>query len=502
MKSNLLNLSKINISFLNLAAQSPSLELNLALSEKIHNKDKNKKHVFFMCDRALNSCDLNVLNKRSICNICTYKAKKGFKLFNTRNPNSELIKITKKDLKFNERIIIDKAQDEELILGVHSSISSQLRIDNMNLLDKTWKNIKTEMYNSAKGLYLYFDKYLSFNNVENFIIFNGRLSCSRPLITVSKKNNVTFNLFDAAVNGKVPKVSVNELFHSLNFEKTLALKAYVKNFKNSRIISEKYMSNKIGGVITSDFAYTKNQVRGYIDKDVLEFKKPIISIYVSSDDEIKFLGSDWSKFGLPDQIDSVCSIINSDLKNKYDFVVKMHPNQKYVHKSIMDRYLELSKRVKILFPENKTDTYSLISYSSIILNFCSTVGAEANYMRKPVVQIGASRFRLLPVANYVNSAEDAIKIIERNKFKLMPIRASIVYFSYHGINMHNLKAYKYIQDGVFTYGDKFIKVPFVLRFLALPDKFIYHILKGNRQIISNLPMYINNLLLGRTAIKK
>jgi hypothetical protein len=46
MKSNLLNLSKINISFLNLAAQSPSLELNLALSEKIHNKDKNKKHVF------------------------------------------------------------------------------------------------------------------------------------------------------------------------------------------------------------------------------------------------------------------------------------------------------------------------------------------------------------------------------------------------------------------------------------------------------------------------
>ena len=187
MKSNVLNLSKINISFLNLAAQSPSLEINLALSEKIHNKDKNKKHVFFMCDRALNSCDLNVLNKRSICNICTYKAKKGFKLFNKRNPNSELIKITKKDLKFNERTIIDKAQNEELILGVHSSISSQLRIDNMNFLDKTWKNIKTEMYNSAKGLYLYFDKYLRLNNVENFIIFNGRLSCSRPLITVSKK---------------------------------------------------------------------------------------------------------------------------------------------------------------------------------------------------------------------------------------------------------------------------------------------------------------------------
>jgi hypothetical protein len=48
MKSNVLNLSKINISFLNLAAQSPSLELNLALSEKIHKKIKTRS-MFSLC---------------------------------------------------------------------------------------------------------------------------------------------------------------------------------------------------------------------------------------------------------------------------------------------------------------------------------------------------------------------------------------------------------------------------------------------------------------------
>ena len=49
-----------NISYLNLAAQSPSLELNLAFSEKIHLENNRDKHVFFMCDRALKSCSVNV----------------------------------------------------------------------------------------------------------------------------------------------------------------------------------------------------------------------------------------------------------------------------------------------------------------------------------------------------------------------------------------------------------------------------------------------------------
>ena len=38
------NKEQINISYLNLAAQSPSLELNLSISEEIH-KDTGDKHI-------------------------------------------------------------------------------------------------------------------------------------------------------------------------------------------------------------------------------------------------------------------------------------------------------------------------------------------------------------------------------------------------------------------------------------------------------------------------
>ena len=228
-------MSKINISYLNIAAQSPSLELNFSLSEKIHRETSNSKHVFFMCNKALTSCSINVFNKRSICSICKHKAKKGFKIFKERNPNSELVKISRKNIINNSKVSnINNEIDKELLFGVHSTISTQLRLDNMELLDKRWKKIKKKMHESSIGLYYYFDKFLKNTKVNIFIIFNGRISCARPLITVSKNNNVNFNLFDASVNGKVPMLSVNEMFHSINFEKNNALKTYVKFFKESR----------------------------------------------------------------------------------------------------------------------------------------------------------------------------------------------------------------------------------------------------------------------------
>ena len=190
-----MNKSKeLNISFLNLAAQSPSLELNLSLSEKIHRSKIDNRHIVFMCDRALKSCSVNILNKTSICNLCTYKAKKGFDLFRQRNPKSELIKISRNDLIDQENFKISNHTKKEILFGVHSTIGSQLRLDDMSLLNKRWKKIEEKMFESSKSLYSYFNTFLKTKNVKNFIIFNGRLSCARPLIQASKKNNTNYRV--------------------------------------------------------------------------------------------------------------------------------------------------------------------------------------------------------------------------------------------------------------------------------------------------------------------
>jgi hypothetical protein len=69
------NNNLINISYLNLAAQSPSLELNLSVSEEIYNKSKNSKHILYMCDSALDSCSVNLLKRKSICKVLRFLTK-------------------------------------------------------------------------------------------------------------------------------------------------------------------------------------------------------------------------------------------------------------------------------------------------------------------------------------------------------------------------------------------------------------------------------------------
>ena len=486
-------MKKTDITFLNLAAQSPTLELNFSLSEKIH-KENSSNHIFFMCDRALLSCSVNIDNKKSICRICKYKASKGFDLFKKRNPNSTLIKIKRKDI-LNNQYSIDEEIRNNLELGVDSTIASQLRLDDMSVLNKRWQKRRKKLYLSSLGQYWFFINFFKKNKISNFIIFNGRLSCSRPLICASEKEKVNYYLFDAAINGKTPMYSKNQMFHSIEFEKNNSIRTYLENFKESRKLADEYMYKKQNRInLNHDRTYTSHQEEGYISEKINISNKKLISIFTSSDDEYRFIGIDWADYGIVDQIESIKEL-SSGLKKDYDLVVKMHPNQVNMHKSVLDKYEKLSKKILVILPDDKTDTYELIKKSSIIINFCSSIGIEANYLRKPVVQIGASRTMKLPSVNYVSNSKEAIKMIQHRTFKLMPKRSSIIYFTYLMKSRFDVEAYTYVRDGEVKYANHSLKAPFILRLLAVPAKAIFNIEKGNN-IFKNIKLHIYNLIFG------
>jgi hypothetical protein len=172
-------------------------------------------------------------------------------------------------------------------------------------------------------------------------------------------------------------------------------------------------------------------------------------------------------------------------------------------KSNTNEYLKLSaltKNLIIIEPDNKTDSYELIKKSQIVVNFCSSIGIEANYLRKPIVQIGPSSFRLLPAANYVNSADDAIKMIESNSYKLMPIRASIIWFTYLSKFEYELSNFKVINNGLWYFENERIKSSYFLRLLAVPSKIYTNILKSNYSFITKFPLYISNLITNKYKV--
>ena len=493
--------SNLNAVFLNLAIQSPSLELGLSVTDFIQNESPKNHQNFYICKGALQSCSVNITNSKSICNSCYHKALKGFDVYQKKNNNSKKIIIKKSDLKiYNNKEISNKIEDK-LLLGVNSTVASQQRIDDMSLLDSNWKSYHSKLLLSSKQLYFYFKEELRKFNYQNIIVFNGRLACSRAITTVASEEDVNFVLYDAHINGKRPIVSFNQMFHSLEFAHQNSLKSYLENLDNSKEIAENYMLSKLNRVVVNDKVYTNHQEKSFVPEYVEKSKLKIISIFTSSDDEYKYIGADWKNHVIVNQVDAINAIIKSKLNEDFLIVVKMHPNQKHLHKSTLLNYQKISDSINVMFPEDKTDTYELIRKSEYIINFCSSIGAEANYLRKKVVQIGPSLFCKLPAANYVRTPQEAVELILNKKAKLMPIRASIIWFVYLTKYEFKLPAYNYIKNGLVHFNNQKISIPLIQRIKMLPPKIYSNVSKGNFDFLTNFFFYFRNFIKGENKVK-
>ena len=452
------------ITFLNLAAQSPSLELGLAVSNEIQEKN-NSSHTFYVCKSALKSCSVNIKNNKSVCHLCVTKALRGVKLYKKKNPNTEYKFITKKDLEKFSANKIDKDDLKQVELGVKSTIASQFRIREVDNLEKKWSKYYRKMLDSSINLFHYFNYELNSLKPIATIVFNGRLSCARPVKLAAEKTNNDFFLFDASNNGKYPVLAKNRMFHSIEFVRDYSLKIYLKNIHSARNAAKNFMNSKLTNKSVDDAVFTSHQIKKYIDPKITIGGKKIISIFTSSDDEYRYIGSDWGQHVILDQVQEILKLNSSELK--------MHPNQKYIHKSDASEYKKLSNEMIVLFPEDKTDTYELINISEYIISFCSLIAVEANFMRKKVIQIGPSIFMKLPVANYVKNSDECIKKIKDNDTKIMPLRASIIYFNYLSNSNCELKSYEYVNDGVFLFNQNKIKTNFFVRTISTFNKLLF-----------------------------
>ena len=74
------------------------------------------------------------------------------------------------------------------------------------------------------------------------------------------------------------------------------------------------------------------------------------------------------------------------------------------------------------------------------------------------MQIGPSSFMRFMIANIVDSIEEAIDLISKKQFKVMPKRGSIISFTYMKPSF-NLPAYQFLEDGVYSYGGKSCRAP-------------------------------------------
>jgi len=490
-------------SFLNFAAQSPIIELHLSVVQREVDENRIKEVCFVVCDSGLKSCSINISHSLAICALCRSRAKEAINLFKANNPDLDVSTIHYRGNEIHDDIYkpLEPQIIENIELGVRSSIASHVRTDELKLLNKYWKKKYHEMMASSKKLFSFFF-FLGDKSESTFIFFNGRFSCARPIVEAANLTKSKFVVFDSIQQIR-PTIVTNAMLHNLNVAKNNAISTYLANFSEAELIAQNFMFKKRNKIIVNDKVYTLNQEQSYVSTSI-NFEKPILSIFTSSDDEYRYIGADWSEYRIVNQVESIIEISNSELINQFNIVVRMHPNQMYMPQAIKDRYNYLSSHtnVTILPPEDRTDSYELIDRSSVVINFCSTIGVEANYLRKPVIQIGPSSFCKLPVANYVSDVSEAINLILNHKFKVMPIRGSIIWFCYLSVFESFLPDFKVDKEnGEWTYKGQMVRTNKLLRFISIFPKMWINHKKGNYDFLRNYKFYLQNILNNTYRVK-
>ena len=401
--------------FLNMVQLYPVAELHYA--QKYH---FDSDTIAYVCDGSLRYCHVNPFGRKAICRYCVSRAQDVVKKLDCQ------VKIIKSETS-GEILNTSMNRIENATM---SSIASITRTADRYALNKAWKRVYFNLLNSSKSIFLFFQKEFE-TGLETVFMYNGRFAwdgAARASAIFSKKNYFVYDFKKATSYYEFFNISL----HSVKENHRRALKYYLKDPRKARSVAHEFIDSKIKGIPTYEQSYTELQQTTLVGAP-LDPNKKTISIFPSSDDEYKFLSGEWGAPVVESQVREIWDLVANLDNTKFQVVVRMHPNMRGLSREILQAYNrvgEVFSNVFVLSPDDPTSTYTLIDKSHLVVCFCSTVATEANFMRKLVVNIGGSPYYKLPVANYVDTGKSAADLIHQNKVRLMPRRASIIWFYY------------------------------------------------------------------------
>ena len=443
--------------FLNMVALYPVAELHYA--QRHHFK---KDSVAYRCDGELRYCHVNPFGRTAICRYCISRAddvidKIGLHVVRIASSNGDHV--------------LSNAGIAATENAVMSTLASMLRVSDRTELNKTWMKVYFNLLTSSKEIFGFFEREFA-GNLELLYMFNGRFAWDGAARAAAILNGKNYFVYDFKKTGSYYEFH-NVSLHSTWENHRRALTFYLARPTKAREVAKELIESKIAGIPTYERSYTELQQKNCLTVDLCPSLR-VISIFPSSDDEYRFLGGEWEAPIIDSQVREIWDLAARIDNKQFQIVVRMHPNMKGLSQRMIESYRHVGKvfnNVFVLLPEDTTSTYTLIEKSDVIVCFCSTVAAEANYMRKLVVNIGGAPYYKLPVSNYVDSGAKAAELINSQKLKFKPQRASIIWFyylwRYSDENPHIRNPEQQMDEGKTPFRFS-IRKPYILRLLQAP----------------------------------
>jgi len=417
---------------------SPAISLLLEYELEIAQRelDKGNKVFFLYCHGQRENCYANKIHnwnakfKKRYCYECKSRASQGVKWLETKNDNFIVID-------YYEPKPLLKSKIESLMCKIKSCkteacVKDVVNIDGVDIFQSAHSTMVSSARNSKlsyladKSTFLYYleqaieNYYISKSHMKDILpdkvyVFNGRTVWYRPLLRLCQNDNIRVTTYEYPYYGHENYIEVvGTYIHDRKNYSSILKEICNKKHEEMISIGAKWFDNRINDIdqgLLSTFA--KHQYKNLLPK---EWNKDAfnISLFVSSEFEMTTIEENVNN--TPYSQTEAIRRIALEVENA-DLYVRIHPWLLNKDDGFVNDLFSMSDfdNLTVIGSGEPIHTYKLISHSDLIIVFGSTVGIEASFMGKPVINIGAS----------VSQSFDCMKIIKTHK-ELMRVIFNIV----------------------------------------------------------------------------
>lgn len=481
---------------------SPSIWPMLGYEIDLIQQKLNEGHIvkILHCDGSPDFCTANnfkfISNQKInlFCKYCKSKLNNGFNwLDNKKNLVIENF----------DQLNIDQ---NKIIIEYDILLKKKKNIDNEILL--FLKNINEEIYNICKTTiimekqstnldfnekknYDFFKKiskstisayYSSLNHLKKFIpdelyIYNARMYRYQPMLRLaqSKMKNENIYVYEFPIENYENMIITKKNYNCdlKNFSKEI-FELHKKNniqFSIKEAIAKKWMNDRILRLNYKKEYYSwKNTQKISSLPKSFDKKHFNISYFVSSEYEYFGIKENEKDYDFKSNLDIINEILKIIKQRPKIFLnIRCHPNSGNdinLFLNELNKIKKINYNIEIIKPESKIDSYELINNSDLIITICSTIGIEAAYLGKNVINVGNSPYEQFNATK---------KIIKKNNLDFLLQKCLLKNFEDFPSNKNKyIGAVNYIYNFInFNYKSKFLIKKNYKETIMLKDNIFY-----------------------------
>ena len=410
------------------------------------NIEKGNEVFIIECDSKLGNCQHNIFGSRLMCAFCYHSIHSAIKRLGlsqkvhllrlssliTKEDEAEAAKV---NVEFNS---VQELKDltykgAELGFGAFSSYVTFSR-NAMPDMTEDFKDYIRVLFHKEVLLYNAIER-LHHKYCFDLIIFhNGRFAQFKPFLEFAKINHIDYIATEVKIQGDkwMKDNFYNDVPHSISYLANNVLKNWEIGDPSTREeIGRSFFEKRKKGVPAGDKVYVKGQHAGEYPEG-WDDNVENISIYNGSEDEYCSISKEWDgNLMFPNQYEALKTIFEHYKNDKTKhFYLRIHPNLKNVpYKSHLALFELKYDNVTIIPADSTISSYTLLDMSDKIIIFDSTIGLEAAYWGKPVIELTKYIYTLLGLLNNPRTPEEIWPLIDNKELKPI-VNDNIIKYGY------------------------------------------------------------------------